>query len=72
MMDKPHFVRLTSRPRADDFVLEAPRRRSLHRANAAGPLLPFLSAVFFALAVIWVLSHGGFERVTDIFRLVTQ
>jgi len=71
MMDKPHLARLDSRLLADDFVLEAPRRRSLHRANAVGRLLPFLSAVFFALAVIWVLRHGGFERVTDMFRLAT-
>ena len=70
MMDKPHLVRLESRLRADDFVREAPRRRSLHRANAAGRLPPFLSAVLFGLAVIWVLRHGGFERVTDIFSLM--
>lgn len=68
MMDKPHFVRLDSRLRADDFVLEAPRRRSLHRANVAGRLLPCLLAMFFALAAIWVLRPGGFERVTDMFR----
>lgn len=69
MMDKPHVVRLKSRLLAEDFVLEAPRRRSLHPANAVGRLLP---AAFFALAVIWVLRHGGFERVTDMFRLVTR
>jgi len=71
MMDKPHLVRLESRLLADDFVLEAPRRRSSHRANPVGRLLPFLSAMFFALAVIWVLKPGGFERVTGIFRLLT-
>jgi hypothetical protein len=70
MMDKPHLVRLDYRLLAHDFVLEAPRRRSLHRANGVGRLLPFLSAVFFALAVIWVLGHGGFERVTEMFSLM--
>ena len=68
MMDKPHVVFLKPRLLAEDFVREAPTRRSLHRANAAGRLL---SAVFFAVALIWVLRYGGFERVTDIFRLAT-
>jgi hypothetical protein len=66
MMDKPHAVLLKPRLLAEDFVREAPRRHSLHRATAAGRFLP---AVFFALAVIWVLRHGGFDRVTDILRL---
>jgi hypothetical protein len=66
MMDKPHVVLLKPRPLAEDFVREAPRRHSLHRGTAAGRLL---TAVLVALAVIWVLRHGGFERVTDILRL---
>jgi hypothetical protein len=70
MMDKPHLVRLDSRLLAHDFVLEAPRRRSLHRANASGSALPFLAAVFFAVAAIWILRYGGLERVTDIFSLM--
>ena len=70
MMDKPHLVRLESRLLADDFVLEAPRRRGSHRANAAGRLLPLLSALFFAVAVTWVVRYGGFERVADMFRLL--
>jgi hypothetical protein len=70
MMDKPHLVVcLESRLLADDFVLEAPRRRSLRRTNAGGRLL---SAVLVALAVTWVLRYGGLERATDIFRLVTR
>ncbi len=69
MMDKPHLVRLDCRLLAHDFVLEAPRRRSLHRANGVGRLLPLLSAVFFAVAATWVLRFGGFERVADMFRL---
>ena len=70
MMDKPHLLRMESRLWADDFVLEAPRRRSLRRTDAVGRLPPFLSAVFFALAVTWVLRYGGFERVTEMFRLM--
>lgn len=72
MMDKPHVARLKFRPLDDDFVLEAPRRRSSRRTSAIGPALLFLTAAFFAVAVVWVLRHGGFERATDIFRLVTR
>lgn len=71
MMDKPHLVRLEFRLLTNDFVLEAPRRRSLRRANAVGRPLLFLSAVFFAFAVIWFLRHGGIECVSGMFRLVT-
>jgi hypothetical protein len=66
MMDKPHVVNLKPRCLAEDFVREAPKRRSLHSSNAVGR---FLSTVFLAVVTVWVLMHG-FERVPDMFRLL--
>ncbi len=64
MMDKTHVGSVKPRLLAEDFVLEAPKR-SLPHASAVGRLF---SAVFIALAAIWVLWHGGFQQVTEIFR----